>query len=273
MRTILRLSILTTLISCIVYGAPKSEYTPFWDKYDNNNKTTISHNDYDMFLGKYVKIKNGVAYIDYSSVSSGDKSTLKGYITRLEKMPILSYSKDEQEAYWINLYNALTIDIILNYYPVNSIREIPNSLFKTGPWNEKLLKIEGRNVSLNDIEHKILRPLWSDPRVHFLVNCASVGCPNITTCAITKDNYEAMAVQAAKDFINHPRAVTLNGNTLILTSLVDWYGVDFGNNIDEIVIYLNKYANASTKTKLKNYKLNRIKYEYDWNLNVEKNIP
>ena len=273
MKITLRISILVTIMSCIVYGAPESKYTAFWDKHDNNNKSTISHADYNKFLGKYVKSKNGITYINYSNVSVSDKSVLKAYIRRLEGMSILSYSKDEQEAYWINIYNALTIDVIINYYPVNSIRDIPNSLFKKGPWDEKLLKIEGRDISLNDIEHEILRPLWSDPRVHFLVNCASIGCPNIGTTAITKDNYEAMADTAAKNFINHPRAVTLDGNTLILTSLIDWYGSDFGNNIDEVIAYLNKYANASTKAKLKNYKLNRIKYKYDWNLNVEKNIP
>lgn len=272
MKNILTFLFLIAGLSTIVYGAPKSEYTPFWDKYDNNNRASISHADYDKFLGKYVKIKNGINYINYGGVSSTDKAVLKGYIKRLERMPILSYSQDEQEAYWINMYNALTIDVILNAYPLDSIKETPKSIFNSGPWNQKLLEIEGRDVTLNDIEHKILRPLWTDPRVHFLVNCASIGCPNIGTRAITKDNYEATAEQATKDFINHSRAVTLNGNTLVLTSLIDWYGLDFGRNMDEIIAYLNRYANASTKAKLKNYKSNRIKYEYDWNLNVEENI-
>lgn len=273
LKKILAFLLLFTGLQNIIYAAPKSEYTPFWDEYNNNNRARVVHSDYDRFLSDNVKIKNGIAYIDYGSVSKNDKAALKSYIKKLQVIPILSYSKDEQQAYWINMYNALTIDLILDNYPLKSIREIPNSLFKSGPWNEKLIEIEGKEVTLNDIEHKILRPLWSDARMHFLVNCASIGCPNIGIVAVTPENYEAIAEQAAKDFINHPRAITLQGNTLILTSLIDWYGVDFGNNIDQIISYLNKYANASTIAKLRNYKSNRIKYEYDWNLNIENNIP
>ena len=257
--------LLTFIVYTPTFAAPKSIYNKFWDKSDNSNTARIDNAAFDQFLSKYVSKENNTTSVSYNAVTPKDKALLNSYIRMLEKTPIFSYSKAEQQAYWINLYNALTVKVILDNYPVKSITEAYGGIFKTGPWDRKLLTIEGEKVSLNDIEHTILRPIWKDNRVHFLVNCASIGCPDLLLTAITRDTYEAVADKATRDFINSSRAVSLEKDKLVLSSLFDWYGVDFGANPKEIIAYINKYANDNTKAKLNNYKT--ISYIYDWNLN------
>ena len=260
------LIVLVTLFSySTLFSAPKSVYNKFWDKSNNTNSARIKHTEFDKFLTSYVSNINDITLVNYRGVTSQDKASLNTYINRLEKTPIFTYSKAEQQAYWINLYNALTIQVILDNYPLTSIKEAYGGVFKTGPWNKKLLTIEGKAVSLNDIEHTILRPIWKDSRIHFLVNCASIACPNLLQKAITRDTYEAVAEQATVDFINNFRAVSLEKDKLVLTSLFDWYSIDFGSNTKAILTYITKYANDQTKAKLNNYKT--ISYTYNWNLN------
>lgn len=254
-------------INVLTFTAPKAVYDSYWDKSNESNSSTINNDDFNRFLSKYAKMDNGITKISYAKVSKNDKQSLKTYIDTLANIPILSYAKSEQQAYWINLYNALTIYVILETYPIKSIKESYGGAFKSGPWNKKLLTVEGREISLNDIEHRILRPIWKDTRVHFLVNCASLGCPNLLLSAITANTYEKIADQAAREFINHSRAITIEGNKLILTSLVDWYKEDFGSTIDNIIAYFMKYANPQTQEKLKQYKDKKILYQYDWGLN------
>ena len=109
--------------------------------------------------------------------------------------------------YWINLYNAFTVHLILEHYPQDSIVDIRYGFFDFGPWDEKLLQIEDEEVSLNDIEHRILRPIWKDPRLHYALNCASLGCPNLQPESFYPGNVESLLNSRARDYINHPRGL------------------------------------------------------------------
>ena len=120
-------------------------------------------------------------------------------------------NQSEQFAYWVNLYNAKTVDLVVAHYPVRSIRDIGISgLLATGPWGKKVVRVEGVDLSLDDVEHKILRPLWRDPRIHYAVNCASAGrCPNLARSAYTGASLEAMLKVAARDYVNSPRGASI----------------------------------------------------------------
>ncbi len=134
---------------------------------------------------------------------------MKNYLQSLQGISISGYNRKEQQAYWINLYNALTVDLIISRFPVASIRDINISpgLLARGPWGAKLFTVEGEKLSLDDIEHRILRPIWKDERIHYGVNCASLGCPNLQPAAYTGENTEALLDKGAKEFINHARGV------------------------------------------------------------------
>ena len=118
-------------------------------------------------------------------MTDADRKLLAEQIAYLEGVPISRYNRKEQLAYWANLHNAVTVRTILDNYPVDSIRDINDGFLSPGPWNRTLTTVEGVELSLNDIENRILRRIWRDPRVYYAVNCASVGCPNLRKTAST----------------------------------------------------------------------------------------
>ncbi len=183
-------------------------------------------------------------------------------------MPITGYPRDEQLAFWVNLYNALTVKVILDHYPVQSIKEIDISpgWFSSGPWGKKLITIESHDLSLDDIEHRILRPIWKDPRIHYAVNCASIGCPDLGDTAFSASNVEAELSRAARNYINHPRGVTVEDDQVRISSIYKWFKDDFGGSEMAILDHLRLYAADELKHKLE--KVSGISgYAYDWALN------
>ena len=189
MRFVRVLAVFAVLFACsAVHAAPKSELWPRWQKNDAASKQKIDHGAWDGFLKKYV-VDNagGVNRVRYAAVTPEDRAALANYLKSLEGASVSNYNRAEQRAYWINLYNAKTVELILSRFPVKSIRDINISpgLFSSGPWGAKGLTIEGEKISLDDIEHRILRPIWKDNRVHYAVNCASIGCPNLQPTAFT----------------------------------------------------------------------------------------
>ena len=153
---------------------PSAELWERWTSHDPRAVTTINHEAWSYLLNKYVATDDdGLNRFAYRTVSPTDRELLVKQIAYLEGVPISRYNRSEQFAYWANLYNAVTVLTILQNYPVASIRDINGGFLSPGPWNRKLTTVEGVELSLNDIENRILRPIWRDPRVHYAVNCAS----------------------------------------------------------------------------------------------------
>ena len=179
-------------------------------------------------------------------------------------------NRAEQMAYWINLYNALTVKVVLDHYPVASIRDIDISpgLFASGPWGKKLVRIEGRTLSLDDIEHRILRPIWHDGLTHYGVNCASMSCPDLSTQAYTGDNVYTLLRENARDYVNSPAGVRFDDGELVVSSIYDWYGQDFGGNDRAIISHLRRFAAPARSTRL-DMRDTIDDYAYDWALNDE----
>lgn len=253
----------------IAFAAPRSELDPYWDKHDPNSTVRIDHSPLTIFLDEYRAIgKDGVARIAYGTVKSEDQKQLNTYLEALQQVPVLSLNKKEQFAYWVNLYNAATLALILEYKPENSIKEINISpgFFSSGPWGKEYLKVEGKLISLNTIEHNILRPLWKDPRTHYVINCASVGCPDIPHKALSAENLDQVLNKAAKIYINHPRGVLVEGSEVTLSSIYNWFSEDFGTNDTEILNHIRLYADENLLKNLKNA-TSIENYRYDWDLN------
>ena len=134
------------------------------------------------------------------------------------------YSRREQKAFWINLYNALTVRLVAESYSVGSIRDIAS------PFDTKVVEVEGQPLSLNDIEHRILRPIWSDARIHYAVNCAAIGCPNLLPVAFTGPNTGQLLELAAHGYINHRRGARIEDGGLIVSKIYGWFTEDFGSS-------------------------------------------
>ena len=250
-------------------AAPKSDLWARWQVHAEESTEVIDHSAWDLLLQKYVipDHPSGINRFFYNRVSAGDRDVLEKYVHRLQQVRVSSLNREEQKAYWINLYNSLTVKIVLDHYPVKTIRDIDISpgLFQDGPWDAKLLSIEGEPVSLNDIEHRILRPIWQDNRVHYGLNCASLGCPNLLPNAFTAVNLEKMLDSGARQYVNHPRGVRV-GKRLQVSSIYKWFQEDFGSTEQGVIDHLLLFADVELAAALKK-KSKGLRYEYDWQLN------
>lgn len=250
-------------------AAPKPELWPRWQAQDPNSTLRVDHTGWTAFLDRHVaENPDGVNRLAYGRVGAGDKAALDGYVAGLAATPVTKLSRAEQRAFWINLYNALTVKTVLGAYPVKSIRDIKISpgLFSSGPWGKKLVRIEGEEISLDDIEHRILRPIWKDPRTHYAVNCASIGCPNLLREAFTPANMNALLDAGARAYVNHPRGAEIKDGKLITSSIYVWFQDDFGGGEAGVIAHLRRYARPEFATAL-NGVASIASDRYDWSLN------
>ena len=240
-----------------------------FEGFDPNSTEFVGHNRWQSLLDVYlVSDKEKPNLFRYGAVTETDQQTLNDYIASLEAVGISNYTRDEQKAFWINLYNAVTVRTVLEHYPVRSIREIDISpgMFTAGPWGKKMVSIEGVDLSLDDIEHRILRPIWQDNRIHYAVNCASLGCPDLWPVVFTPENMEANLDRAATKFINSPRGVFIEGGRMRVSKIYEWYDEDFGGSDEGVVEHLLKYARKPLVREI-NRRLGSIKTDYEWDLN------
>ncbi|MGI9486282.1 MAG: DUF547 domain-containing protein [Geminicoccaceae bacterium] len=252
-----------------VDAAPKAVLWERWEAHSPDAVDEIDHSVWGDFLGRYLTTSSdGINRVAYGQVTPEDASALKSYVENLSKVAISDYARPEQMAYWINLYNALTVQVIIDHYPVESIREVDISpgFFSDGPWGKKLVSIEGEKVALDDIEHQILRPIYRDPRIHYAVNCASIGCPNLQPRPYEADELDRQLDDAAIEFVNHQRAVEVRDGQVTTSSIYRWFEEDFGGNDQGVIAHLKAYAAPDLAMKLEG--ISRIDdHEYDWLLN------
>ncbi len=220
----------------------------------------VDHGLFTELLGKYVR----AGEVNYQDLKN-EEATLDAYLAMLEAVEPQSLSHDEQFAFYANAYNAWTIKLILSDYPgVKSIKDL-GSLLKS-PWKKKIARIDGKVMTLDHIEHDILRPRFNDPRVHFAINCAAKSCPPLADEPFSGDTLDRQLDQLTRAFINDPNNNYLKGNVLYVSSIFKWFKTDFK---DGIVNFFRKYAEGDLKTNLKAIENKiKVKYlDYDWSLN------
>ncbi|MEP1034368.1 DUF547 domain-containing protein [Ekhidna sp.] len=224
----------------------------------------VTHDSYDQLLQKYV---DDDGMVNYKGLKS-DRSRLKSYLSILENnSPKKSWTRDQKLAYWINAYNAYTLDLILEHYPVASIKDIGSAIkipFVSTAWDIKFIKIDGKEYDLNNIEHGIIRKDFDEPRIHFALVCAAVSCPKLQNRAYTPGKLDEQLTKAAKEFLSNPAKNNFkNSNQATLSKLFNWYGGDFKKE-GSLIDYINRYA----PTKLnKNADIDWM--EYIWKLNEQ----
>lgn len=222
---------------------------------------SVDHEAYGAFLASYVVLdSDGIVKVRYADVSDADAASLDAYVSYLENIDVASLERDEALAYWINLYNSATLRLILENYPTKSIRKINR------PWAKERIRVAGVDLSLGDIEHGIIRSFFPDPRIHYAVNCASIGCPNLALAPYTGETLNAQLDEAARAFINHPRGVRIDDKKVTVSKIYGWYRQDFGEDEKEIISHIVEYLDEPLKSRL--LEINDIdRYRYDWDLN------
>lgn len=250
-------------------AAPAAEPWPRWERFDPRSTATVDHRAWAAFLHAYLRQgADGIGRVAYGAVAPADRAALASYLDQLQAVPVSRLDRPEQMAFWINLYNALTVATVIAHYPVRSIREIDISpgLFSRGPWRRQLASVEGEPLSLDDIEHRILRPIWRDPRVHYALNCAALGCPNLRPEPFTGHGLDQALDRAARAFVNDPRGLRLEADGLHVSSLYIWFEDDFGGDDAGVIRHLLAYARPAIAMQLQEF--DRIaSHSYDWRLN------
>jgi hypothetical protein len=212
---------------------------------------------------------DGVLLFDYAAAqTSGDHETIKAFIAEQVALKPSAMSADVATAYWANLYNAVTLDVVLDDYPIKSIRSL--GPFTTGPWKREVVTVEGETLSLDNIEHDILRVEYPTPYIHYMVNCASIGCPNLRNELWTAEGLDADQRAAADAFINSDRGVKLDSRGRIAVSKIyKWFSEDFGATEDDLRAHLAEHATGAKLDAL----TSGAKFKgshYDWDLNQPK---
>jgi len=251
-------------------AAPKAELWNRWQAHDAAANATLDHAPWDRLLTTYLVIgTDGINRFAYGRVTAADRQALEGYIDGLAGISVSRLNRGEQLAYWVNLYNALTVAVVLRHFPVESIRDIDISpgFFADGPWGKKLVTVEGEPISLDDIEHRILRPIWRDPRLHYVVNCASLGCPNLMPAALRANAIDITLDAAARGFINHPRGARVGPDGLVVSKIYDWFKDDFGGGDIGVIAHLGKFAATPLAKAIADGTV-IDRFEYDWRLNL-----
>ena len=219
----------------------------------NTKQEVFTHLAWTELLQKHVSNEGNVNYNGFNT----DRKALLSYIGSLgENIPDDTWTKDDKLAYWINAYNALTIDLILRHYPVESIKDIKN------PWDQRYWQLGDKWYNLNEIEHDILRKM-KEPRIHFAIVCASYSCPKLQNEAYTASKLEEQLTNATKSFINDPEKNDLTPSKIGLSKIFAWFDKDFLiNGTGSIIEYINRYSNIKISPKTpKKFK------DYDWSLN------
>ncbi|MCL6415754.1 DUF547 domain-containing protein [Aestuariirhabdus sp. Z084] len=258
---------LLVLQSLPLSAAPASELWPLWQAHDVSSTLKPDHGAWQRMLDRYLVEGASGRLFDYRQVSGQDKALLSDYLKQMAALDPRLLNREQQFAYWVNLYNALTVDLILQHYPIESIRSLGEGWLSFGPWDDEVIRVQGQALTLNDIEHRILRPVWQDPRIHYIVNCASLGCPDLARDALDGTNNETQLELAARRFINQDKGLQSGGSSLRLSSIYDWYAVDFGDAAG-LVAHLKQYAEPERQRWLEGNP--SFSFGYDWQLNEVK---
>ena len=224
------------------------------------NQAGPLHAEFSRLLGTYVQ-DNLVNYAGWTA-NAEDTAALGRYVDQLAALDPAEWPADDALAYWINLYNAVTLRLILDNYPLDSIKDLGGFL-KKSPWKRDLVTVGDRTLTLNDIENDIIRPGFGDPRIHFALNCASVGCPPLGKEAFVPDKLSDQLDAACRLAMNRDQWVRVAGNKVELTRIFDWYGGDFTADGGSVPEFIKRYRTEpwpSGEPKISFM-------SYDWSLN------
>lgn len=266
------LAILGLLAGCAALGRMSVVEAVAWKRWEAHepaSKASVDHAAWDGFLARYVATgPDEINRVDYGNVTEADKASLTNYLQMLSHVPVSTLSRPEQFAFWVNLHNALAVKLVLDHYPVSSIREINLSrgVSEWGPMRAKVISIQGEPVSIDDIVHRVLRPIWADARVHYLLSAGATGGPNLPRRAVTAATALEAMQQGGRAFVNHPRGITMIGDRAEIASLYVWYEPDFGGGERGVIAHLRRFAAPALSATLA--KSGRYSDRgYDWTLN------
>lgn len=245
-----------------------SKLIEFWDDREESSPIKVNHSAWQSILDRYLDDQHpsGINRFDYYGVSSVDRQRLQDYLDYLQLLEPRQFNTAEQKAYWINLFNATVVALVIgNGEEVSSIRLIRTSFRRPFPWQREVLEVLTKKLNLDNIQNGIIRPIYKDSRMHYALHKGALGSPNLLKQAFTADNLDALLDKAATEFVNHPRAVSRNGNNIVLSTLYESYADDFSADQGSLISYLSTLLKPELAEQLEQF--DQINFAYDWDLN------
>ncbi len=259
---IFSLSLLPLLTNC-----SRAEKIASYGVADPQEQIDHTHAAFTAILSKHVKNE----LVDYAGLKK-NPAPLNAYLDTLAAVPESAFNKwdkKQQMAFLINLYNAATLQLIIDHYPVKSIKDIGSGL--KGPWKQEVVRVFGKVQSLDHIEHDLLRPKYKDPRVHFAVNCASIGCPSLRAEAFQSSRLDAQLDEQGRIFLRDTSKNRLDAKkkTLYLSEIFDWFKDDFTAKSGTVEKFVSLYVSDVDRKVFQQGGLTIKNTKYDWNLNKQ----
>lgn len=264
---LLLLALLTSAgMSALAAPPHQSRLVRHWSAHDNNSSATIDHSAFADFLDKYLVVRDDAPnLIRYQKVSQADHKRLVGYIQRLATIPLAQYNRKVQLAYWLNLYNAALLNLILDHYPVDSIRKI--NWGQAGIWEIPAVQVDGYRLSLATIRYDILQPIWHQSLVYYGLSSAALGGPGLPAQPYSANGIEQQLRANARKFINSDQGLRINDDKLIVSSFFERYRNAFGRSDTALISQLREHAAPALSARLDVF--NTIsEFTYDWHLNA-----
>lgn len=229
---------------------------------------SFDHSTFDQLLKKHVSDQG---WVDYQGMKR-DHESLDAYITSIANAPIEKMGRNERLALLINAYNAFTLRLVLDHDPVHSIKDIPGHK----RWDARRWNIGSHTLSLNEIEHQQIRSHFQEPRIHFALVCAAVGCPPLANTAYTADQLETQLDRQAQFVHNHDRWFRFDPDdpTVVhLTKLYKWYRGDFEQTAESVLNFAARYSPTLKQTLAAGSQPKIQWLKYDWALNRRDKAP
>jgi hypothetical protein len=263
------LAVLAAVLALAPSAAGAGEGVARFAEHRPGAERRVDHGAFATFLERYrVLGPDGIARVRYGDVAAADAARLARYIARLGEVEVDALDRDEQLAFWLNLFNAAVIHVVVRHYPVGSVRDIDLDRRDVvrGPWTAAAFEVAGVALSFADIEDAILFTYWRDPRLHYALHRASLGCPNLPAEPFTGATIDARLDAAAMAYVNHPRGVAMADGELVVSSLYRWHLDDFGGSERGVLRHLMAFADPERAMRLQRF--DGIDGDrYDWRLN------
>lgn len=260
-----------TLIGLVMLAAACHDSTPIAEFAGSQGQESFDHGALGALLARHV---DADGMVDYETWKARDVKALDDYLSQVRAAAPSKLGKVEAEAFWINVYNAVTIRAILEFMPLKSIRDKVSSIGGYNVWDDYKIAIEGRDLSLNDIEHRILRKM-GDPRIHFAINCASRSCPRLLAEAYTGVRLEEQLDSNSRHFFRQPGNYRLDRDAkrVRLSRILEWFGEDFGPDERSRLTKVSAWLPEDDAKFLEQTTVTVEYLDYDWSLNAQRRNP
>ncbi len=254
--------------SAVVSAAVETRQIEFWNDFEPSSLIDLDHSPFSEILNKYVisDHPSGIARFNYEAVTEADYAKLERYLDFLQIMEPRQLTQAEAKAYWINLYNAATLRFVVKAVANGRASKIRARGLPARRWRQKIITISEQRLSLEDIMHGVIRPMYNDRRVHYALFFCTLGGADMPKEAFDGDNNEALLTSLETSFLQHSRAVRIEGDSLMLSEIFKQYDTDFATNRRDLIEYLKQRVPDPVAQAMSG--VNRIRYDYDETVNA-----